>query len=365
MFSSPTQLIRVLVVDDSFFMRKILVNLLNDPRHGITVIDTAKNGLEAIEKNKSLKPDVITMDIEMPHMDGLSALRQIITDFPVPVVMLSAHTGKGTETTIRALEMGAVDCIRKPLGIPITDLDEIKTELIEKVKMASLTHPQKRSEDYPRGPGSRRNLNENFRQNTRKEDLSRVLAHTIVAIASSTGGPRALNELLSQIPEGFPAAIVIVQHISTGFTKALARRLDECSSLKVLETEEGQKVLTGHAYIAPAGRHLVIQGSPGNYQTHLTDTPPRMGVRPSADIMMQSVAKSAGRHSVGIILTGMGRDGALGLKEIHEAGGKTFAQDPESCVVYGMPKAAVDDGVVDQQLTLREIALATCSILSV
>jgi len=364
MLASPNPLIRVLVVDDSFFMRKILVKLLNDPRQGITVVDTAKTGLEAIEKNKSLKPDVVTLDVEMPHMDGLSALRRMMLENPVPVVMLSAHTGKGTETTIRALEIGAVDCVGKPSGIPMTDLEGIKNELIEKVKMAAATHPRKRSESEGEEVGSRRNLRENALSSSQKEALVRVPAHTLVAVASSTGGPRALNDLLSEIPDGFPAALVIVQHISTGFTKALARRLDECSSLSVVEAEEGQKISAGCAYVAPAGRHLVVQGAPGSYQVHLTDSPPRMGVRPSADIMMQSVAKTAGRHSLGIILTGMGRDGALGVKEIHQAGGKTFAQDAESCVVYGMPRAAVEDGSVDHQLTVREIARQVSSFLS-
>ena len=207
MTSSAPQLIRVLVVDDSFFMRKILVKMLDDPKHGMTVVDTAKTGLEAIEKNKLLRPDVVTMDVEMPHMDGLSALRRIIVEDPVPVIMLSAHTGKGTETTIKALEIGAVDCLGKPSGIPITDLESIKTELIEKVKAASVTHPRKRSEaelsasdKKPAAP-----------QKTAPSAMAVAApAHTLVAVASSTGGPRVLQELLSQIPQGFPAALVIV-----------------------------------------------------------------------------------------------------------------------------------------------------------
>jgi two-component system chemotaxis response regulator CheB len=333
-------LIRVLVVDDSFF--------------------TAKTGLEAIEKNKLLKPDVVTLDVEMPHMDGLSALRRIIVEDPVPVIMLSAHTGKGTETTIKALEIGAVDCLGKPSGIPITDLESIKSELIEKVKAASVTHPRKRSEaelNMPDKPPAR------LKKETGPAAVA-APAHTLVAVASSTGGPRVLQELLSKIPAGFPAAMVIVQHITTGFTKALAKRLDECGALTVVEAEEGQAVLTGTAYVAPAGRHMTLQGGPGNYTIALNDSPPRMGVRPSADVMMQSVAKASGKYCLGVILTGMGRDGALGVKDIHAAGGKTFAQDAESCVVYGMPKAAMDLGVVDHQLPVPEIAAEILSFLS-
>ena len=364
MSAQSPELIRVLVVDDSFFMRKILVKILDNPKLGITVVDTAKNGLEAIEKNKLLKPDVITLDVEMPHIDGLSALRRIIVEDPVPVVMLSAHTGKGTETTIRALEIGAVECVGKPSGIPITDLESIKNELIEKVKIASLSHPRRRSESE---------MNAAFAQEEPKKEprpthgqlmeLS-APAHTLVAVASSTGGPRALHEFLSNIPSGVPAALVMVQHILTRFTKALARRLDECGALNILEAEEGQVILTGFGYVAPAGRHLTVQGVPGNYRIALNDSPPRMGVRPSADVMMQSVAKASGKHCLGVIFTGMGRDGALGMKHIHEAGGKTFAQDAESCVVYGMPKAAVESGVVDHQLPIPAIAREIVSFLS-
>ncbi|HVM32148.1 MAG TPA: chemotaxis response regulator protein-glutamate methylesterase [bacterium] len=359
--ASVPSLIRVLVVDDSFFMRKILVKMLDDPQQGITVVDTAKNGLEAIEKSKALKPDVITLDVEMPHMDGLTALRRILVENPTPVIMLSAHTGKGTETTIKALEIGAVDCLGKPSGIPITDLESIRAELLEKVRLASATHPPKRSEAENSPAAARRSAKVKADPATRAVSAP---AHTLVAVASSTGGPRALQELLSQIPEGFPAALVLVQHISTGFTKALAKRLDECGGLTVVEAEEGQPLLTGFAYVAPAGRHLTVQGGPGNYRAALNDSAPRMGVRPSADVMMQSVAKASGKHCLGVVLTGMGRDGAAGLKEIRAGGGRTYAQDAGSCVVYGMPKAAVELGAVDQQLPVARIAEEIVSFLS-
>lgn len=358
--TSPAEgLIRVLVVDDSFFMRKMLVRMLDDPRQGMTVVDTAKTGLEAIEKNKRLKPDVITLDVEMPHLDGLSALRRMMVENPVPVVMLSAHTGKGTEATIKALEIGAVDCLAKPSGIPIADLSGIKTVLVEKVRAASLTHPRKRNaaewdedEKPPKQKGPPPALS------------GSAPAHTLVAVAASTGGPRALHAFFEKLPAGFPAALVVVQHISTGFTQALSKRLDECGDLTVLEGEAGQTIMTGRAYVAPAGRHLTVHGAPGNYKIALNDAPPRMGVRPSADVMMRSVAQSAGRHCLGVVLTGMGRDGAQGLKDIHAAGGRTFAQDAESCVVYGMPKAAMDGGAVDRQLPIVKMVEEIVSFLS-
>jgi two-component system chemotaxis response regulator CheB len=349
--------IRVLIVDDSYFMRKILQDILADSAGLIQVVDTAQNGLEAVEKTRALKPDVITMDVEMPQMDGLTALEKIMQERPTPVVMLSSHTGKGTEATIRALELGAVDCVAKPMGRVLENVRVIQGELIEKIKMASLCRPRYRSSGFQESeaghlPGTRSLFAAPASSSVKAESP----ATFIVAIASSTGGPRALNELFSRLSKNSSAAFVIVQHISIGFTKALARRLGEVSELLITEAEEKGYLKAGSAYVAPGGCHLVLEGAPGHFRFAFDDAPPRLGVKPSADIMMTSVAKAASKNCLGIVLTGMGRDGTVGLKSIRAVGGKTFAQDADSCVVYGMPKSAVDAKLIDRQLPLAAMA---------
>ena len=354
MASEKTKSIRVLVVDDSFFMRKILTEILGETNGEILVVETAQNGLEAVEKAKKLNPDVITLDVEMPKMDGLAALAEIMREIPTPVIMLSSHTGKGTETTIRALELGAIDCVAKPTGRVLENAKSIRGELVEKIKMAALCQPRKRNEidDSPVRSAANK-INKPKESDPAENEKPAVF---IAAVASSTGGPRALNELFSHLDRNPAAAFVIVQHISVGFTKALARRLDDVSDQLVSEAVEGELLLGGHTYVAPGGIHLVLEGSSGRFRFAFNDQPPRLGVKPSADIMMSSVAKAAGKQCLGVVLTGMGRDGTAGLKEIRSTQGKTYAQDPESCVVYGMPKSAVDSGVVDRQLTLSLMA---------
>jgi two-component system chemotaxis response regulator CheB len=350
--------IKVLIVDDSYFMRKMLQDILADSGGILQIVDTAKNGLEAIEKTKKLKPDVITMDIEMPRMDGLVALEKIMREQPTPVVMLSSHTVKGSESTIRALELGAVDCIAKPVGRVLENVRDIQGELIEKIKLAFLCRPRYfptsllKVESEPEIKNNYSFLKP-LSSNGMKSDR---LATFIVAIASSTGGPRALNELFSFIDGNSSLAFVIVQHISVGFTKALARRLGEVSPLIVSEAAENDYLKAGCVYLAPGGRHIILKGAPGHFQFAFDDSPPRLGVKPSADIMMASVAKVASKQCLGVVLTGMGRDGTVGLKSIQSVGGKTFAQDAESCVVYGMPKSAIDAQVIDRQLPLAAIA---------
>jgi len=362
MATEKTRTVRVLVVDDSFFMRKMLSEILADTNGEIAVLDTAQNGMEAVEKAKKLKPDVITLDVEMPKMDGLAALAEIMREIPTPIVMLSSHTGKGTETTIRALELGAIDCVAKPAGRVLENVKSIQAELVEKIKMAALCQPRKRQEPQPlpeEGAGKK-----NGRISEPAPAEKEGPAKFIAAVASSTGGPRALNEFFTHLERNASAAFVIVQHISVGFTKALGRRLDDVGKMSVSEAVEGETLLGGHAYVAPGGVHLVLEGAPGRFRFAFNDQPPRLGVKPSADIMMSSVAKAAGQHCLGVVLTGMGRDGSTGLKDIRLAGGKTYAQDAESCVVYGMPKAAVDSGVVDRQLTLTLMASEINHLLS-
>jgi two-component system chemotaxis response regulator CheB len=349
--------IRVLIVDDSYFMRKILQDILSDAAGLIDVVDTAQNGLEAVDKAKKLRPDVITMDVEMPRMDGLAALEKIMQEHPTPVVMLSSHTGKGTEATIRALELGAVDCVVKPVGRVLENVRAIQGELIEKIKMASHSRPRYRPSGLSESEAGRLTGNGSLFSSPSPSTIkTESLATFIVAIASSTGGPRALNELFSHLHKNSSSAFVIVQHISMGFTKALARRLGEVSPLLITEAEDNAYLKTGSAYVAPGGCHLVLSGAPGHFRFAFDDSPPRLGVKPSADIMMASVAKAASRNCLGVVLTGMGRDGTAGLKSIKAVGGKTFAQDAESCVVYGMPKSAVEAEVIDRQLPLASMA---------
>jgi len=358
------QPIRVLIVDDSFFMRKMLREMLSG-MEGVEVVDTASNGLEAIEKNRALQPDVLTLDVEMPKLDGLAALERIMREAPVPVVMLSSHTGKGTETTLKALEMGAVDCLLKPSGKPIGDLDLIRDELFEKIKWAarSKSRVATLAGDMSRTP---------VRGEREKPTPPKVPtlpssprpAKTLVAVASSTGGPRSLQDLFRDLPSDLPAACVVVQHISVGFTKALARRLDDVSALTAMEAVEGEVLMEGHIYVAPAGKHLVVTGTPRDLRIGFKDDPPRLGVKPSGDLMMVSVAKAVGKDAIGVVLTGMGKDGTEGAKAIQKAGGRTFAQSEATCVVYGMPKSAVESKVVDEQADPAGIARRLTDILT-
>ncbi len=351
--ATDKKIIRVLIVDDSFFMRKILTEILGETHGEIVVLETAQNGVEAVEKAKKFKPDVITLDVEMPQMDGLAALQEIMRVVPTPVVMLSSHTGLGTETTIRALELGAIDCLAKPTGRLLENAKSIQGELVEKIRMAAMCEPRQRDAGEVSAGAGEKSADKLPSKNFPEKEKPAIF---IGAVASSTGGPRALNEFFKNLNRDPAAAFVIVQHISVGFTKALAKRLDDVSNLKVVEAAAGELLMAGHAYVAPGGVHVMVEGAPGRFRFSFNDQPPRLGVKPSADVMMSSVAKAAGKQSLGVVLTGMGRDGTSGLREIRLAGGRTFAQDADSCVVYGMPKAAVDSGMVDRQCTLASMA---------
>lgn len=354
MSPSKPNAIRVLVVDDSYFMRKMLQDMLEASDGVAVVLDTAQNGLEAVEKTLKLKPDVITLDVEMPKMDGLQALEKIMAERPTPVVMLSSHTGEGTATTIRAMELGAVDCLAKPAGRVMENMKEIQDELIEKIKVASTIRPRQRMGNSGKASAAVVEIKEPPKSSPFPQ--IEKPANFIVAVAASTGGPRALNELFSRLNRSPSTAFVIVQHISVGFTKALARRLGEVSRLTIAEAEDQHTLMGGHAYVAPAGSHLVVEGSSGHFKAAFSDVPPKLGVKPSADIMMASVAQVAAKRCLGVVLTGMGRDGTEGLRAIRAVEGKTFAQDADSCVVYGMPKSVVEAGLVDRQLTLAKMA---------
>ncbi len=336
---------RVVVVDDSSFMRKFISDLIHQDRD-LKVIATAVNGVDAVEKVKELRPDVVTMDIEMPEMDGLTALTAIMQECPTPVVMLSNRTRVGAYSTVRALELGAVDFIAKPSGNISLDLEKIQDELILKVKIAAKSYHR-----VMRLTGIAESLHE--------EDFNTLLAtpslqntcclppQKIIAIGTSTGGPRALQTVLSKLPGNIPAGLAIVQHMPPGFTKTLAERLNAISQLEVSEAHDGDELTMGRALVAPGDRHMKIKRIGDRFYAQLSNEPPVGGLRPCIDIMMDSVAR-CGIPVMGVLLTGMGHDGVAGLKKIQKANGFTIAEDESTCVVYGMPRAAVEHNCVNR-----------------
>lgn len=336
----------VLIVEDSAFMRQFISNLLgSDP--DLEVIGTAKNGKEGVELANKLKPDVITMDVEMPILDGISAVKQIMEQNPIPVVMLSSLTHEGAEATIRALEAGAIDFVAKPSGAISLDLAKVKDELLMKVKSATNAKARKVTPFTRILPPVEKRDYSNFTGNITK----------IIAIGTSTGGPKALQEVLPLFPKSIPAAILIVQHMPKGFTKSLAERLNSLSQVTVKEAEDGDILFPGLALIAPGDKHMVLkEGSGGKYSVQLTDEAPMSGHRPSVDMMFKSVAKSK-LQKYAAILTGMGADGAQGILEIKQNGGKTVAQDEESCVVFGMPKVAIEKGAIDRVVPINHVSM--------
>ncbi|QQZ07930.1 protein-glutamate methylesterase/protein-glutamine glutaminase [Heyndrickxia vini] len=344
--------IKVLVVDDSAFMRKLIVNFLEeDPQ--IEVIGIARNGKDAIEKTKLLNPDVITMDIEMPILNGLEALAILMDEFPKPVIMLSSTTKAGAENTIIAMQNGAIDFIAKPSGAISLDLGKIKTQLINKVKNAGQVNML----------NVRRALNtkqENVQE--KKEPVSKVNwkhgnRKKIICIGSSTGGPKALQEVLTALPKTIKAPILIVQHMPAGFTKSLANRLDTLSEITVKEAEDGEIVKDGVAYIAPGDYHLVLKCVGNELTISLNHSPPIKGHRPSVDMMFESISHCSEYDKIAVILTGMGADGSKGLMELKSNGNvKAIAESENSCIVFGMPKSAIATNLVDEIANLNHIA---------
>lgn len=330
--------IRVLVVDDSVFVRRVLVRILEeDP--DFHVVGTAADGQEALQKVLALQPDVVTMDVEMPRMDGLAALKEIMVSRPTPVVMVSSLTGPATRATVRALSLGAVEVVAKPSGSG-TALLTLGADLRKKVRLAASAamHHLSRLPRPDRSAG---------------KGVVPSRADAVVVVAASTGGPRALGEVIPRLPADLPASVLVVQHMPPGFTRALADRLNDTSSLPVREAGEGDTLQTGTVLVAQAGHHLVVEAG-GSLR--LDDSPPRHGVRPAADVTLESAARLYGRRTLGVVLTGMGLDGALGLLEIRRAGGHTLAESPETAVIYGMPRAAVEVGAVEEVLPLYRMA---------
>ncbi len=346
--------IRVLVTDDSPFMRKILSDLLSaDPR--IEVAGTARDGDDALAKIVKLSPDVVTLDVEMPRRDGLATLEEIMRRFPLPVIMVSSLTSEGAQTTLRALSAGAVDFVAKPAGYISIDLDALGRELVEKVVAASMARVfrREREEKSPKA------LTSPPPSPLPPLSAKRPGRPEMIAMAASTGGPRALQSVLSEIPANFPLPIVIVQHMPADFTLSFARRLDSLCALDVAEGTEGMELRPGLAVVAPGGYHMIVQRKTSSlFCCSLSDAPPVLSVKPSANILFRSVAEVTGGKAVGVILTGMGRDGAEGAAEMRARGSHIIAESQETCVVYGMPKAAVELGVVDELLSLDSISEA-------
>ncbi len=343
--------VKVLVVDDSALVRSLLSEII-DKTPGLELVGAAPDAFVARDMVNQFAPDVITLDIEMPRMDGLSFLEKLMAAKPTPVVMISTLTEEGADATLRALELGAVDFLPKPkLGVAegireYTDLIVEKITTASKIKVKPLQ--RKTSIDI----SANEKISSKQLQGTEK----------IIAIGASTGGTEAIKDLLIQFPSAVPG-IVMTQHMPPGFTRTYAERLNKCTRLHVVEAKGGERILPGHAYLAPGGYHLVVARSGADYVVKLSDAEPVHRHRPAVDVMMDSVAKVGGKNVIGVLLTGMGKDGAQGMLDIRNQGGFTFAQDEASCVVYGMPKEAVAIGGVDQTVELLKMGEAILSKL--
>jgi two-component system chemotaxis response regulator CheB len=346
--------IKVLIVDDSALVRKLLTEMLGRDRE-IEVVGTAADPYAARERIKQLNPDVITLDVEMPRMDGLTFLENLMRLRPMPVVMVSSLTQRGADVTLRALELGAIDFVSKPKVDVAGSLADYADELIAKVKVAASARVCSRV-STPRALSLQVDPRRSADAVLPAAIGRRVLRTTdrIVAIGASTGGTEALREILSVLPADAPA-VVISQHIPAAFSRPFAERMNQCSAMSVCEAQDGQYILPGHVYIAPGDLHLLVERDGARYRCRLSDGPHVNRHRPSVDVMFRSVAQNVGPNATGVILTGMGDDGARGLKEMMEAGAHTIAQDEASSVVWGMPGTAVRLGAAQQVLPLHRI----------
>jgi two-component system chemotaxis response regulator CheB len=347
--------IKVVVVDDSAFMRKAISTMLKNDPH-IEVVAVARNGEEGLEMVRKFDPDVVTMDIEMPKMDGLTALKHIMMEMPRPVIMVSSLTTEGAEATLKAMEYGAVDFIPKQFSMVSLEIVKIEDELRSKVKSVARKKNNLRV---------LRRIKKKAPVTTIKgfDKKKSTLVRDIVAVGVSTGGPPVVQKILSELPGDFPACILIAQHMPGSFTGPFARRLNEASQLTVKEAESGDVIKPGHVFVAPGGQHLKIDQKVSRIDVVVTQEPRDALYKPSADVLMSSVAKGVGRRGLGVILTGMGHDGLIGIRELKQRGGKTIAQNEDSCVVYGMPKAIVDENLADVVTDVDHMAETIVSML--
>ncbi len=338
--------VRVLVVDDSALMRKLIPLILErDP--DIEVVGTAMDGTFVLKKIAELQPDVVTLDLEMPRMDGIETLRTIMKNAPLPVLVFSTHSKEGAYSTFKALALGAIDFVAKPKDAAAGNLDPVAHQLAEKIKVAKRAG----------GPKALPKLMETVTPGPKRiRPHAAVAPNRIIAVGVSTGGPNALQYVLSQVPGDFPAIFVIVQHMPEGFTDMFARRLDECCALEVQEAKSGDLLLAGRVLICPGNRHMMVRRMPRGEMVVLSDGPTINGHRPSVDVLFHSVAQEFALSAVGVIMTGMGDDGSEGLGAIKAAGGVTIAQSEDTCVVGGMPRAAIVKGYATKVLPLESLA---------
>jgi len=337
--------VRVLVVDDSALMRKLIPQIL-ERDSDIEVVGTAMDGAFGLKKIEELKPQVVTLDLEMPRMDGMETLRQITRRHKLPVIVVSAHSVDGASTTFKALALGAFDFVTKPPDAASAHMDEIAGDLIGKIKAASMSQVMPVPQQAPASVDS---VNKPAYR-PKKEPTK------IVALGISTGGPNALQYVLSELPGSFPGSIVVVQHMPEGFTEMFARRLNECCAIDVKEAQSGDLLIAGRALICPGNRHIKVRRMPMGNIVVLSDEDRVNGHRPSVDVLFRSVASEFGGRSIGVLMTGMGDDGAYGMGLLKSAGALTVAQSEDSCVVYGMPKAAIERGYATRVVPLDMLA---------
>lgn len=349
--------IKVLIVDDSAFMRKLIQDFLTeDPR--MTVVGTARNGEDAIKKVKELEPDVVTLDVEMPILNGIEALKRIMAEKPTPVVMLSSTTKEGAENTIHAIQHGATDFITKPSGAISLDLHKVKQELVEKVVSASKANIKQLVKSNGQEKNTVKKHNEYSKIEPSKKDYINTLSgKKLVSIGTSTGGPRALQHVITKLPKTIDAPVLVVQHMPAGFTKSLAVRLDSLSEVHVKEAEDGDILQKGTVYIAPGGYHLKIKLLGANLAIQLDQSAPINGHRPAVDVMFDSCSELSQYAKIAVIMTGMGSDGTKGLIKLKESGNVVaIAESEETSIVFGMPKAAIATKLVDEVKNVDTIA---------